>query len=326
MKPPDPKITVLMPAFNAEKYIGEAIGSVLNQSFTDFELLIINDGSTDATEKIIRSFSDERIRLINQANQGVSAALNIGLLNANAELIARVDADDICLPCRLEKQFNFLRTHPDYVLVGSDAAYVDRNGDFVFLLAYPAYSDAEIKNLPIAICPFSHVTVMYRKQAALEAGMYDVNAHSFEDHLLWHKLMKKGKVSNLKETLMKVRFSPGSLTIDDEWRGKEFKKLKQAAIRNTAVSPEDGEKILGIIRRQNSEKTKTGAYYSLLAKKYLFNNHNIPRARQNIRKLIQTYPVKLQGYLLYGLSLLPESLLKTLYKMKQNNSVYAKAT
>ncbi len=326
MRSPRPHITVLMPAYNAAKYIAEAIASVLNQSFTDFELLIINDGSTDATETIIRSFTDERIRLINQTNQGVSAALNMGLMNANAELVARFDADDICLPGRLQKQFDFLNSHPDYVLAGSDAAYVDQNGDFVFTLVYPAYTDEEIKKLPEEVCPFSHATVMYRKQAVLEVGMYDINAHSFEDHLLWHKLMKKGRMCNIKEALVKVRFSPESLTIDDEWRGKEFRKLKQAAIHNTTLSREDGERILRIIREQNSEKTKTGAYYSLLAKKYLFNNYNIPRARENIRRLIQIYPVKIQGYLLYGLSLLPQPVIKIMYKMKQNKSVYAKAT
>ena len=141
MKSTDPQITVLMPAYNAEKYIGEAIASVLNQTFTDFELLIINDGSTDTTKQIIDSFTDSRIRLINQTNQGIAAALNIGLLNAKADLIARFDADDICMPERLMIQYNFLSDHPDYIIVGADADFIDMNGNFVYTRSLPAHTN-----------------------------------------------------------------------------------------------------------------------------------------------------------------------------------------
>jgi len=311
-----PLITVLMPAYNAEKYISEAISSVLDQTFTDFELLIINDGSTDTTEQIINAFNDPRIRLINQTNQGVAAALNIGLLNAKADMVARFDADDICLPHRLEKQFDFLSTHPDYVLTGTDAAYVDMNGDFIFTSDHTAYSDEEIRSLPLETCPFSHVTVLYKKQAVIDAGMYDINAHGFEDHLLWHKLIKKGRVCNLKETLVKVRFNPDSLTIDDKWRSRDFKKIKLAAIHKGDVSKKEGDQLLSIISRQNTDSIKKGSYYSLLAKKFLFNNYNRVKARQNTSRLIQLFPLKLQGYVLYGLSWLPEKFLKTVYKIK----------
>src|ERR1700712_3200957 len=101
----NPLVTVLMPAYNAEKYIAEAISSVLKQSFTDFELLIVNDGSTDGTEKIINSFNDSRIILISQPNKGVSAALNFGLTHSRALYVARFDADDICHPDRLKIQY-----------------------------------------------------------------------------------------------------------------------------------------------------------------------------------------------------------------------------
>jgi glycosyltransferase involved in cell wall biosynthesis len=311
-----PLITVLMPAYNAEKYISEAIRSVLDQTFTEFELLIINDGSTDATEQIINTFNDPRIRFINQTNQGIAAALNIGLLNARAGLIARFDADDICLSQRLEKQFTFLNAHPDYVLTGTDAVYVDMNGDFVFTPDHPAYSNEEIRKLPLEICPFSHVTVLYKKQAVIDAGMYDINAHSFEDHLLWHKLIKTGKVCNLQEVLVKVRFNPGSLTIDDKWRSRDFKKLKLAAIHKGAISKKDGDRLLNIIKTQNTDSIQRGSYYSLLAKKFLFNNYDRVKARENTMRLIKLFPLKLQGYVLYSLSWFPEKFLKSVYKIK----------
>ncbi len=305
-----------MPAYNAAKYISEAIASVLDQTFTDFELLIINDGSTDETETIIRSFKDERIRLINQTNQGVSAALNMGLMNANAELIARFDADDICLPDRLRKQHDFMTTHPGYVLVGTDAAYIDKDGNPVFSFEYPAYTDESIQALPVEVCPFSHTTVIYRKQAVISCGMYDMNAHSFEDHLLWQQLIKRGKVHNLKEVLVKVRFSPDSFTMDERWRGSRFRKLKYEALRNGFIDKKNGDEIRRILDRQDTSRIKKGSYYSLLSKKYLFNNYNPAKARKNIHELIRSNPMRLQGYGLFALSLLPERWLKTVYKIR----------
>jgi len=311
-----PLITVLMPAYNAEKYISEAISSVLGQTFTDFELLIINDGSTDSTQQIINSFNDPRIRLINQTNQGIAAALNIGLLNAKANLVARFDADDICHPLRLQKQYDFLISNPGYVLVGSDAEYVDMNGEFVFQFDYAGYTDEEIRDLPYNVCPFSHPTVLYKKDIIIAAGMYDVNAHNFEDHLLWRKVIQLGKVYNIKENLVKYRFNPESVTIDEKWRGRRFNKLKYEAIENGYLSKENADEILQIIKSQDTDKIKKGSYYSLLAKKYLFNNYNRVKARQNTGRLIQLFPLKLQGYVLYGLSWLPEKILKTVYKIK----------
>src|SRR6476469_3237877 len=117
------KISVLMPAYNVENFIGEAIQSVLDQSLKDFELIIINDGSTDATEKVIRSFSDERIVLKNQNNAGIAAALNTGLYMAKAEYIVRFDADDICYTHRLVKQYQFMIENPHYVIAGCAADY-----------------------------------------------------------------------------------------------------------------------------------------------------------------------------------------------------------
>ena len=112
------KVTVLMPAYNAEKYIAEAIQSVLQQTFRDFRLLIVDDGSTDNTLQIVQSFSDNRIDVIHQSHKGIAAALNKGLLKTASEYIARFDADDICFPERLLQQVSFLDSHPDYIIVG----------------------------------------------------------------------------------------------------------------------------------------------------------------------------------------------------------------
>ena len=305
-----------MPAYNAEKYIRRAIESVLNQTFTDFELLIINDGSVDSTEDIIRSFPDSRIRVINQANQGIAAALNMGLLNAEAPLIARFDADDICLPQRLEAQYSFIQEFPNYVIVGSDAEYIDRNDEFVFHCQLPAHSFKEIQELTPDKCPFIHSAVMFRKDIILEAGGYNANAFAFQDHLLWSKVISMGMAANLSQSLIKVRLNPESLSIDEKWRTNRFRKLKSAAIQTGHITANEGKELLVILQQQNNQKIKEGSYYSLLGKKYLWNNHQPNKARINLRRAIRIHPGRLDCYLMMVLSFFPKVFIDWLYKQK----------
>ncbi len=311
-----PAITVLMPACNAGGYIAEAIESVLAQTFTSFELLIINDGSTDETEAVLQQFTDSRIRVIHQSNTGIAAALNTGLTLATAPYIARFDADDYCMPQRLEKQYAFLQTHPDYVIVGCDADYTGEGGEYVFTYRLPAHTDEEIRQLPLWICPFIHSGVMYRKQAVMDAGGYDVHAHSFEDHLLWHKVLAIGKGYNLSAVLLRVRLNPQSVTIDEQWRPAAFIQLKHTALREGSVSAAAGRQLLALLASQENGRLKEGAYHSLLAKKYLWDNHQPAKARVALRLLLRQYPTRVQGYGLYLLSYLPERWIRWLYERR----------
>src|SRR4051812_11342889 len=170
--PGKPKISVLMTAWNAERFIGEAIESVLNQTFTDFEFLIINDGSSDRTGEIIRSYRDERIRLVEQDNKGIAASLNLGLHLAKADLVARFDADDVCYPERLQQQYQFISNNTEYSVIGSAADYVDEAGEFVFRYCPPARTNEDIRRIKSSICPFIHSTVLYRKDFILKHEGY----------------------------------------------------------------------------------------------------------------------------------------------------------
>lgn len=320
MLPPDPKITVLMPACNAAKYIGKAIGSVLAQTFTDFELLIINDGSTDDTELVIRSFDDERIRLINQPNAGIAAALNMGLLNAHAALVARFDADDICMPERLRVQYDFLTRNPQYIMVGSDADYMDMHGDHVFTYRMPAHTNEEIQELAVHTCPFIHSAILFRKEFILQAGGYDTHACAFEDHILWAKCIKLGKAGNLPLVLLQVRLNPESVSIDEKWRTRRFREIKSRSISKGMVSAQEAMELRSILKKQNNVKVKEGAYYSLLGKKYLWNNHQPRKARSNLRKAIQINPGRIDSYFIMALSFLPKGFINRVYKMKLKNN------
>jgi glycosyltransferase involved in cell wall biosynthesis len=290
----------------------------LHQTYHDFELLIINDGSTDNTLELALSFTDPRVIVVNKDHEGIASALNTGLKLANAPFVARFDADDICVCNRFETQLNFLQDHPDYVLVGSDAEYMLENGEFLFDFKCIAHSNEEVQNNLYVYCPFIHSAVMYRRDEVMKAGGYNIHAHNFEDYLLWTNLAKMGKMQNLREPLIKVRFNPASATIDERWRGERFRQLKRQATTRGSITEEEGNELLQIIRRQNVSKIKEGAYHALCGKKFLANNYQPKKARSHVRRAISITPLRFDNYLLYAASYLPESVIGWLHRLSPN--------
>lgn len=311
-----PKVSILMPAYNCANYIAEAIESVLNQSYTDFELVIVNDGSTDATASVVNSFKDERIRLITRVNGGVSAALNTGLEHVTGEYTARFDADDVCYPHRIQKQVDFLSTHPDYVMVGSDADYMTDEGDYIFTYRNIGHTNQEINDRIKVYCPFIHSSVMYRTQAVKALGGYEIKAHTFEDYFLWQKLVKLGKVFNFTEALIRVRFNPASVTVDEKDRDPIFITIKKKALENGWISEEEEKVLLSSIKRLSVE-AKTASYYRMLAKKFLWNNYRPQQARKNLIKAIKIQPFNTVAYPLFILSFCPKVFINYIYNRKQ---------
>ncbi|HTI07198.1 MAG TPA: glycosyltransferase [Puia sp.] len=317
----NPKVTVLMPAYNAGKYIAEAIRSVLGQSFTDFELLIVDDGSSDNTLGVVHSFADPRIRLLVQEKKGISLALNTGLKAARGLYIARFDADDICFPERLARQVVFLDGHPAYLVTGSDAEYISENGEFLFNFRCKGHAHREILENLYQHCPFIHSAVMYRKEAILRAGGYSAYAHNFEDYLLWVQLLKWGKCCNLPEPLIKVRINPASVTIDEKWRGRRFRQLKQDIIQKGAVTKEEGDELLAIIRSQETRKIKQGAYHALCGKKLLADNYRPAKARWHVTRAIHANPLRLDNYAMLAISFLPSGWIKWLHRLGASRKI-----
>ncbi len=314
----EPAVTILMPVYNAERYIKTAIDSVLCQTFTDFELLIVDDGSSDSTKDIIHTYDDKRMVAIEKTHQGISHALNAGLRHARGKYIARFDADDICFPERIEKQVGFLNAHPEYILAGSDAEYIIDTGEFLFDFQCIAHSHEEIMEKLYFYCPFIHSSVMYLKSSVRDAGGYPEDAHQFEDYLLWIQLAQSGKFCNIPEPLIKVRFNPSSATIDEKWRGKRFRRLKREIIRRGSVTRREGNELLAIIKQQDSQQIKQGAYYALCGKKFLANNYQPDKAREQIRKAIATHPYRWDNYALMAVSYFPEKLIRWLHHLSPN--------
>jgi glycosyltransferase involved in cell wall biosynthesis len=309
-------ITVLMPVYNCENYVAEAIDSVLNQTHRDFELLIVNDGSTDGTERIIRSYNDPRIRIITQANAGVSMALNAGLEKATGRYIARFDADDICYPERLGEQLRFMQAHPDHVMVGADAEYVTHDGQHIFDYESPGHTDEEIRERILERNPFIHSVLFFVKDAVLACGGYDPKAHTFEDHLLWVKLIRKGKVHNLRKPLIKVRLNPESVTTDERLRGKKFLSVRREILeRGEQITDQEEQVLLGIIRKQNKMRIKKLGYHLFVMKKYLWNNHQPVAARKHIKAAIALQPFDPKLYAVLVFSFLPAGMINRIYKL-----------
>jgi len=308
-----PLVTILMPAYNAGPYIYKAIESILSQTFVNFEFLIINDGSRDDSLSVIHSFSDPRIKIIDQQNKGLIDCLNEGLKIATGKFIARMDADDICFPERLQVQLDFLTKHPDYVIVGSEAEVIDKDGNYLYDLGPIGYSHEEISAGVNNKCPFIHPSVMFRKDAVIAVGGYPKNALTFEDHLLWKELLTVGKACNLRQKLLLFRFNPESVTIDEKWRGRTFLEIRRRSIINGSVSDADAQTLKSIIAKQNFSSYKQASYYAMVGKKYLWTNINKPLARENFAKAISLYPKNMALYLFWLFSFLPSAWVTRLY-------------
>jgi len=209
-----PKISVLMAVFNGERYLSQAIDSILNQTFPDFEFLILDDGSTDRSFAILRGYAtrDPRIHLTHRDNQGLTRSLNELMQQARGELIARIDADDIALPERFKRQVLFLAQNSDVVCVGSSLDWIDEQGRFIAHCPMPEGND-ELQQLMLGgISMLHHPCAMFRRLAALQVGGYDERLKTSADLDLWLKLGEIGNLANLPETLLLYRLHPQSIT------------------------------------------------------------------------------------------------------------------
>lgn len=207
----DIKVTVLMPVYNSKLFLKDAIESILNQTHGNFEFLIINDGSTDESDMIIRSFNDKRIKYINnKINQGIVATLNEGIEISTGKYVARMDSDDISLPTRLAKQIAFLEDNPSYKLCGSKAIAIDHEGKKLYRLNRPT-SFENIKVFNFFRNAFIHPTVMINT-ALLKNFKYSEEYLYAEDYMLFSQFAMNYKVANLDEPLLQYRVHEESIT------------------------------------------------------------------------------------------------------------------
>lgn len=205
-----PKISVVMPVYNGEKYIFQAIKSILDQTERDFELVIIDDGSTDPTERIISQFSDERIRYIKLGHKGIVHALNMGIQNSTGMYIARMDADDVSHARRLKLQSEYLDQNADIAVCGTWAEEIDEDGKEIGSMVFPPLSPSPTSML--LHNPFIHPSVMIRRTMLENVGYYKEFFRHAEDYELWTRLLSKYKGANIPQKLLKYRTHGGQIT------------------------------------------------------------------------------------------------------------------
>lgn len=213
-------VAVLMPVFNAEKHLKESVESILNQTYKDFKFYIINDGSLDGSEEIILGFDDERIRYSkNDSNKGLIYTLNKGLELINAEFILRMDADDIALPHRIEKQVAYMNENPSLWMCGAQVEYFGETNKISDL---PIAHDAIKARLLFGNC-IAHPTVIFRSEKLKELGTrYSKDCIHLEDYELWMRVTRSGKLSNMKEVILRYRMEGQNIT----HANKHNKKLR----------------------------------------------------------------------------------------------------
>lgn len=207
-----PILSVVLPAHNAEAHLRAAIDSVLEQSFKDFELIVINDGSTDHTGEILGAFNDPRIRLIlHGSNKGLIEALNAGIQTSTGRYIARMDADDISEPTRFQRQIEYLEMHPEIGVLGS-AIKVINQWDRVLATVLMPSTAIDIEWAMPLVCPLAHPSVMMRSDIVKHAGGYPAGAVHVEDYELWWRLSRNTRITNLSIPLLRLRKHCGSVT------------------------------------------------------------------------------------------------------------------
>ncbi|MEM7624445.1 MAG: glycosyltransferase family A protein [Planctomycetota bacterium] len=208
-----PTISVLMPAYNAECYLAETVESVLAQTFTDFEFVVVDDGSTDRTPQLLEDFAarDARVRVVTIPNCGIPKACNAGLAACRGEFIARIDADDIAKPRRFEVQLQYLRDH-DLVACGTWHDLIDERGRFLKVLKVPV-EDEDIQREALkghgSIC---NPTSMARRQALSDIGGYNEDMPVAEDLDCWLRLGEIGRLGNVPESLAQYRLHSNSIS------------------------------------------------------------------------------------------------------------------
>ncbi|MBV8781275.1 MAG: glycosyltransferase [Phycisphaerae bacterium] len=210
---PSPTVSVLMPVFNAERYIAAAIESILAQTFSDFELIVIDDGSSDQSLAILKSYAakDNRIRLVSRANTGHSRAINEMLAMANGKYLARMDGDDICMPDRFQRQVDCLNAHPDVVAVGGAVQWIDQDGDAIRMFSVgETHEEIDAAHLAGVGGAISHPAAMFRRDAMLAVGGIREETHLAEDIDLFLRLAEIGKLMNLPDVVLKWRLHPAS--------------------------------------------------------------------------------------------------------------------
>ena len=267
-----PKVSVVMPVHNGERYLRQAMDSIIGQSYKHFEFLIVDDGSVDGTRAILEGYNDSRIKIIrNNKSEGLTKALNKGIRMASGKYVARQDADDISLPRRFEMQVIFLEKHPDYGMVGSSYFQIDENAKILSQINVLS-EDTQIRESIMAQNCFAHGSVMMRKDTFEEVGSYDERFKFAQDYDLWLRIIQTFKVANIRRPLYCWRFTKYSISHTNQNEQRYYASLAlQDAIRRKYLKERPiniSPTVSVIIPTYNRPETLLEAINSVLNQEY----------------------------------------------------------
>lgn len=257
-----PLVTVLLTVYNRPSVV-RTVNSILNQTYKNIDLLIVDNASTDNTCDEIRKINDDRIRLlINEKNGGQTYSLIRGINNIKGKYIARIDADDIALPDRIEKQVDFLEKNPEYVLCGSWVQYINDDDQYTLLMKMPT-SDIGLRTMQMVTCGMYHPAAMYRTSTIKDNNInYDPDIYMAEDYEMWRKLLQYGKGLNLPEALVLYRRgSNNDSTTHQETMGRESFLVRKKVVEAWENSKEKKmmQKVISI--EEQNKKTISDIRY-----------------------------------------------------------------
>lgn len=239
----NPKVSVIMPLYNAEKYVKKTIECILNQTYCDFELILIDDWSTDSTMEVVQSIHDARIRIIhNEKNCGIAYSRNHGLIEAKGEYIAIMDDDDLVPDNRFEFEVNYLDEHPEIAVIGGGFRIINENDEFVSGVTPTLQNPNYIKAQMMFYCPMYNGATMYRKAIVDEHHLrYRDDCLGMEDYCFWIEYSKYGKMTNVKDAFLYWRQVPTTETMKVlnnkvEERERKFAELQALAISINGLS------------------------------------------------------------------------------------------
>jgi glycosyltransferase involved in cell wall biosynthesis len=245
------KLSVVMPVYNSEKFLSAAIESILNQTFTNFEFIIVDDGSKDKSLEIIKTYAekDNRIKIITQKNKGVSAALNTGIAKAEGEWIAIMHSDDIAHPRRLEKQLNFVKENSQVVVAGTYAYHINLKNQVLGISKSgpTSYEDFMYKRKSAEIVSVIHPTAFFKKEVYHKAGRYNSLFDGSEDIELFDRMAEYGTVQALPEPLLYYRIHGSSISMNRFFDMKCFTRF----VRDRQKRRLRNEELIGITEYKN---------------------------------------------------------------------------
>ena len=304
----EPAVSVIMSVYNGHEHLSRAIESILSQTFRDFEFLIVDDGSTDDSFDIITSHSrkDPRIKVLrNEVNIGLTRSLNKALTAVRRQYIARQDSDDISLPERLKRQFDFLTTHPEVCLVGCSAIIIDSSGREIRPRPYNL-APSGIRNFMRRHNLLTHGSVMFRRGEILALGGYREQFHYAQDYDLWLRIMERYYIHILPEYLYKTRISLENISMSRAILQDEYASIARRFHRERIRRGTDSyDAFFKTFKPDNipTSGPKAKARYHFLKAMYLLGEDMITDMRKELLASLKYYPSSIRSYFYIMISL-----------------------